>query len=113
MEGRGKSLNVTKKLNLGIQVFVRESIHTRIIQGTMFEISIQMRLRQVFLCDPSGCPIARIPLYLICHREKRSGRKRASSELGLAKSWKPELRRRCLRSYLRAKLDLQVHLDLA
>lgn len=34
-----------KKLDLDMQVFERDSIHIRIIQGTLSEISTQVRLR--------------------------------------------------------------------
>lgn len=96
-----------------MQVFGRGNICIKIIQGTLFEISIQVRLRRVFLWHSLSCPLHIILPYPVWHREERSGEKRACWGLGLAKSWKPELRCQDLRSQLRVKSDLQVHLDLA
>lgn len=81
MERRGESLKAARKPVLEAQVCARDIIYIKIIQGTFFEISTRIRLRQVFPRHTLSCPVATISPSPMHHREGRSGGKQASWRL--------------------------------
>ena len=59
------------------QVFGRDSC-IRIVDGTSVEVSIRIRLRQVFLRCTLSCLVPKTAPYPVSHREEKSGGRQTS-----------------------------------